>query len=46
MEIIRTIFSLSAEYGFYVHQMDVNTAYIKGDLNDEIYIWNSLQYLK
>lgn len=37
MEIIRALFALSVE-GLHIHQMDVVTAYVQGDLSSEIYM--------
>lgn len=44
MEIIRTLFALSVEEGFHVHQMDVVTAYVQGDLSSEIYMEQPFMY--
>lgn len=44
MEIIRTLFALSVEEGFHVHQMDVVTAYVQGDLSSEIYMKQPFMY--
>lgn len=38
MEIIRTMFALCVEKGMHIHQMDVVTAYVQGDLSSEIYM--------
>ena len=38
MEIIRTLFALSVEEELHIHQMDVVTAYVQGDLSSEIYM--------
>jgi len=38
MEIIRTLFALSVEEEMHIHQMDVITAYVQGDLLSEIYM--------
>lgn len=35
---IRLILALSVEYDFIIHQMDVVSAYLNGDLQDEIYM--------
>ena len=35
---IRTIISLAAEMGWHVHQMDVNTAFLNGVIEEEVYI--------
>lgn len=38
METIRTLLELSVEEELHVHQMDVVTAYVQGDLSSEIYM--------
>lgn len=38
IKIIRTLFALSVEEELYVHQMDVVTAYVQGDLSTRIYM--------
>lgn len=35
---IRVLLSLAALYGFVVHQMDVKTAFLNGELDEEIYM--------
>ena len=35
---IRTLLAISALKGLYVHQMDVKTAFLNGNLNEEIYL--------
>ena len=35
---IRVILSMAASYGFIVHQMDVKTAFLNGELEEEIYM--------
>ena len=35
---IRVLLSLTASYGLIVHQMDVKTAFLNGELEEEIYI--------
>ena len=35
---IRVIFALASIYDLYVHQMDVKTAFLNGDLNEEVYM--------
>jgi len=37
-ETIRTLLAASAEMEMHMHQMDVITAYVQGDLDDEIYM--------
>ena len=35
---IRVLFSLAASYGLLVHQMDVKTTFLNGELKKEIYM--------
>ena len=37
-ETIRMVIALAAEYGLYLHQMDVSTAYLNSELADEVYM--------
>lgn len=37
-ETIRMLFALAAEQKMYVHQMDVCTAYLNGELSEEVYM--------
>jgi hypothetical protein len=38
LTIIRVILSLAASHGLLVHQMDVKTAFLNGELKEEIYM--------
>ena len=38
MNTIRTILSIASSYKWEIHQMDVKSAFLNGDLNEEIYI--------
>jgi len=38
MNTIRTILSLVASYKWEIHQMDVKSAFLNGDLIEEIYM--------
>jgi hypothetical protein len=38
MTTIRVLLSLAASYGLIVHQMDVKTTFLNGELDDEIYM--------
>ena len=38
---IRVLFALAASYGLHVHQMDVKTAFLYGELEEEIYMEQS-----
>ena len=42
---IRVLLSLAASQGLLVHQMDVKTAFLNGELEEEIYMENSLMDL-
>ena len=42
---IRVLLSLAASRGLLVHQMDVKTAFLNGELEEEIYMENSLMDL-
>jgi hypothetical protein len=38
MTTIRVLLSLAASYGLIVHQMDVKTTFLNGELDEEIYM--------
>ena len=38
MNTIRSVISLAASYGWPVFQMDVKTAFLNGDLQEEVYV--------
>jgi hypothetical protein len=38
MTTIRVLLSLVASYGLLVHQMDVKTTFLNGELDEEIYM--------
>ena len=38
LTIIRALLLLAASYGLIVHEMDVKTAFLNGELDEEIYI--------
>ena len=38
MTTIRVLLSLDASHGLLVHQMDVKTTFLNGELDEEIYI--------
>ena len=35
---IRVLFALASTYKLYIHQMDVKTTFLNGDLDEEIYM--------
>lgn len=37
-DTIRMIFAIAAEYELYLHQMDVSSAYLNSELDDEVYM--------
>jgi hypothetical protein len=37
-ESVRTVIALAAQYGLKLHQMDVTTAFLNGDLKEEVYM--------
>lgn len=37
-ETLRIVLAIAAQFGFQVHQMDVETAFLNGDLNEDIYM--------
>lgn len=43
---IRIIYSLASIYKLYVHQMDVKMAFLKGDLDEEVYIKKSEGFVR
>jgi hypothetical protein len=44
MTTIRVLLSMAASYGLLVHQLDVKTTFLNGELDEES-IWNSLMDL-
>ena len=38
LTIIRALLNLAVSYGLIVHQMDVKTAFLNGELDEEIYM--------
>ena len=38
MTTIRTVVALAAHKGWHVHQLDIKTAFLNGDLKDEVYV--------
>jgi len=37
-ESVRTVVALGAQHRFQLHQMDVSTAFLHGELNEEVYM--------
>ena len=40
VQTLRTIFAIAANHGLSVHQVDINTAFLNGYLDEEIYVEN------
>ena len=38
MTTIRTVVALAAHKGWHVHQLDIKTAFLNGDLKEEVYV--------
>jgi hypothetical protein len=38
MESVQLIFALAAQLGWHVHHMDANSAFLNGDLKEEVYV--------
>ncbi|KAJ0590261.1 putative RNA-directed DNA polymerase [Helianthus annuus] len=45
-ETVRIVLALAAHYGWYLHQMDVKTAFLNGKLNEQVYIEQPQGYIK
>ncbi|KAH9318162.1 hypothetical protein KI387_019931, partial [Taxus chinensis] len=43
--MIRMIFALAAQFGWKVHQMDVKSAFLNGDLQEEVYMTQPKGYV-
>lgn len=41
---IRMLLAMAAEYELYVHQLDVSTAYLNGNLEEDVYMWQPENY--
>ena len=45
IKTIRMIFALAAQFGWKVHQMDVKSAFLNGDLQEEVYMTQPEDYV-
>ncbi|KAJ0851519.1 putative RNA-directed DNA polymerase [Helianthus annuus] len=45
-ETVRLVLALAAEYGWHLHQMDVKTAFLNGNLEERVYIEQPQGYVK
>ena len=45
MESIRTLLALAAHEGWKVHHMDVKSAFLNGDLREEVYVSHPLGFI-
>ena len=44
MESVRVLLSLAAQKGWHVHHMDVKSAFLNGDLKEEVHVHRSPSY--
>jgi hypothetical protein len=44
MESVRLLFAMAAQEGWRVHHMDVKSAFLNGNLKDEVYIYQPLRF--
>jgi hypothetical protein len=44
MESVRLLFALAAQKGWHVHHMDVKSAFLNGDLKEEVYVHQPLGF--
>jgi hypothetical protein len=45
IESIRILLVLAAQEGWHVHHIDVKSAFLNGDLKEEVYVWQSLDFV-
>jgi hypothetical protein len=43
---IRVLLALAASHGLHIHQIDVKTTFLSGELDEEIYIWSNQMVIK
>lgn len=46
LETIRTLLATSVARGMHIHHLDVTTAYVQGDLTDELYMEQPQMFVK
>jgi len=42
---MRLLYAVSAQLGSKIHQMDVNTAFLHADIQEDIYIYNTTRWI-
>jgi len=45
MTTIRVVVAMAAHYGWFVHQLDIKTAFLNGDLQEEVYVIQPLGFV-
>ena len=46
METIRLVVKLAAQRGWFIYQLDVKSAFLNGDLNEEIFVEQPYGYVR